>query len=243
MTNPLLLLDRDWEAFCRSVQGRRALRRWHDAGIATGAADLDDLLARMRHDPDVDRRDGLILKMLTIGREDPDARRVVLQAVVPGLGGVTSAYSRRWGWNEAADMAVTAAIERIATYPLGRRTLPAANIVRDVRHQLYLTRLREVAREAVLNPEPLPEHLTSPPPQLSPSDELLALVAGAVDTGRITREAARVVVLSRVYDVPARIIAAQAGVTPGHLRRRRLRAEARIAEAAQDLVLLELEVA
>ncbi|MBI2169371.1 MAG: hypothetical protein HYU28_07715 [Actinobacteria bacterium] len=243
MADPLALLDQDWEAFCRSMQGRKALHCWHLAGVATDAADVDDLLDRLRHDTDMDRRDGLMMQLLTVGRGDADARRVVLQAVVPGLAGVTRAYSRRWGWNEAGDMVVTAAIERIGTYPLGRTSLPAANIVRDVRHQLYLTRLREVAREAVLNAEPLPEHLTSPPPQLSPSDELLAVVAGAVDNGCITAEAARVVVLSRVYDVSSETLAAPAGVTPGHMRRRRLRAEARIAEAVEDLPLFELEVA
>lgn len=128
------------------------------------------------------------MDLITVGRDDPDARRVVLQTVVPGLAGVTRAYSRRWGWNEAADMAVTAAIERIATYPLRRTSVPAANIVRDVRHQLYLTRLREVAREAVLNADPLPEHLTNPPPDISPSDELLALIAGASTTAASPRK-------------------------------------------------------
>lgn len=46
-----------------------------------------------------------------------------------------------------------------------------------------------------------------------------------------------------MYDVPSEAIAAEAGVTPGHLRRRRLRAEAYIAEAAEDQPIFELEVA
>jgi hypothetical protein len=70
---------------------------------------------------------------------------------------------------------------------------------------------------------------------LSATEELLALVEEAVRTHLIKTDDARLIVLTRVADVPVNTIAAARGCLAQSLRQRRLRAEASLA----GLVLAE----
>ncbi len=136
-------------------------------------------------------------------------------------------------------MVVAAALDRIANYPSKRTARPAANIVRDVRHTLYVARLREVALEAALGTPADPEEaqeckVIAPDP--SPSEELLGVVSDAVGDGTISQREGRLIVLHRVLGVRTADIAIAEGLRPGTVRKHRLRAELTLACSTAEAV-------
>jgi DNA-directed RNA polymerase specialized sigma24 family protein len=226
----LTLLDDDWETYKTSRAGIVALRRWRAAGVIPPLGNLEQLLAAMQDRSDPDARDELVYRLAVLSRHDSDACRVVLQTVRPGLNGVAQMYHARWGWEDTASMTVTAALDRIISYPPARRSRPAANIVRDVQHQLYRRRVRDVALEATLG-QPLsaedPEcAATTPPP--SAAAELVDVVQHALSTRRLTHEEASLILRQRILDVPTDKLATERGHKPGTVRRHRRRAEKRL---------------
>lgn len=223
-------LDDEWANFSRSIEGQRALRRMQ-LRTALPFKDLPALVQALRSRTDPDARDRLLHQVIRLAATDRDARRVVLQALIPGLVGVARSYRLRWGRDDADSMVVAAAWERIANYPLNRMR-PAVNIIRDVQHDMHKARLREVALETVaaelstLHQLPvLPEALARQPA----SDELLELVTDAVDEGTISLRGARLILLHRVVGVRTEDIARAEGRRPCTVRKHRQQAEAALA--------------
>ena len=232
MPDALSLLEQEWQTYRRSTAASAALRRWHDADPAVPQADMDALLAAMQDRVDPDARDRLVYRMALRSAHDADACRVVVQTVRPGLTRVARMYHLRWGWAETASMTVTAAIERIVTYPVARLDRPAANIVRDVQHRLYRARIREDAMEARLGrriPTSDLEAVEATAPVPSPSSELVEVIDDALRTGRLSREQGRLILRQRVLDVPTDHVAAERGQKAGTIRLHRRRAEQRLA--------------
>lgn len=233
-------LDRDWAEFSGSLQGSQAIRRWRrSCPEFHGFADLPALVAALRCRAHPDARDRLLLELIRLAATDRDARRTVLQVLVPGLVSVARAYGQRWGREEADSMVVAAALDRIASYPSKRTARPAANIVRDVRHCLYVSRLREVALEAALG-EPAAfeeaQGCDAMAPDPSASEELLAVVSQAVGDGTISRRGARLIVLQRILGVRTADIARAEGNRPGTVRKHRLKAELALAARTAEAV-------
>jgi len=101
----------------------------------TGAVDLDDLLAGRRRD------DAVLAALLRLDRDgDPDAGRVILQAVLPAI-------VRMAGRDAHAELAdyVSQLWCRIRTYPLERRPTKIAN-------NLELDTLKSVCQERPRSP-------------------------------------------------------------------------------------------
>lgn len=225
-------LDSEWAHFSRSCEGHAALRRWRQR-TALPFDDLPALVEALRSRTAPDARDRLLHEVIRLCGTDGDARRVVLQALIPGLVGVARSYRLRWGREETDSMVVAAALERIANYPL-HRSRPAVNIIRDVQNDMHRARLREVAlEEAIGAPFPLHELRVLPAP-VTPepvSDELVELVTGAVDEGIISRRGARLILLHRVVGVRTEDIARAEGRRPCTVRKHRHQAEAALVEA------------
>lgn len=220
-------LDAEWTHFSRSREGQAALHRWqHRTALAFD--DVPSLVQALRNRVDPDTRDRLLHSVVRLAATDRDARRVVLQVLIPGLAGVARSYRLRWGRDEADSMVVAAALERIASYPL-HRTRPAVSIIRDVQNDMHKARLREVALETALG-DPFPLHQLRVLPEAATakpaSDELLELVTEAMDGGSVSLRGARLILLHRVVGVRTADIARAEGRRPCTVRKHRQQAEA-----------------
>lgn len=219
--------DADWCRFTRSIEASAALRRWTSRHPTFAAFDsLDALLAAVANRRCPDTQDDLLLALLTEARDDLAARRTVLRAITPGLVRIVRSYRGVWSDDDSAAMVAVAALERIASYPLHRKTAVAANLVRDVRNRLYRQRLRDHPHLVAVA---LPEDGISCQPQRTAREEVLDLVGHALDDGTLTRRAAQLIVLHRVFDIHGPALASIDGGSYEAVRKYRLRAEATLA--------------
>jgi hypothetical protein len=228
--NALTALDHDWPIFAASSTARTAMRRWgeQDPELAR-FRDVDAVCNGLRHASDLDMRDRLWLACLRIARHDIAARRLLLHALLPGLFTIAFHYEARWGRDETASMVVAAAVSRIAAYPEHRTSRPAANLIHDTRHELYLARLRDVVKDQIRVTEELPANLPQPGAEPHPAEEIAELLVAAVAGQRISAHDARTIFLSRVLGVKTTAIARAAGIPTQTLRQQRRRAETALA--------------
>lgn len=226
-------LEQDWLSFSRSAAGGAALARWQSEPVLGQFALVTDLIDVMQQRTGRERRDEVMLALVRLAHEDADARRAVLHALLPGLKRLAGGYGRRWGRDDTASMVIEAALKRITTYPPRRTAKPAANIIHDVQHALYVTRKRELRTERSIGvAEPLdPAEPYPAAEERSGSEELLDLVTGALADGGISTGEARLIVLQRIHDVPTQELAEAEGWRPSTIRRRRRLAEATLARA------------
>ena len=230
MPDALTLLDREWDTYRSSPRAARSLRRWAAAG-AVPVADIDSLMLAMQDRNDPDERDRLVYRLCVLAGADQDACLVVLAAVRPGLNSVAKSYCRWWGWEETASMTFAAALDRVVTYPADRRERPAANIVLDVQNRLHRVRAREMTAERKLGQRVAEATLAdlAAATSISPSDELADVVAAAVDSQRLSRPEAALILEHRVHDRPAHVVGDERGHRPGTVRSHRRKAEQRLA--------------
>lgn len=238
MPDALTLLDREWDTYRTSAAASRALARWDSAGTTPTVGSMDALVAAMQDRGDPDGRDRLVYRMAVIAAGDRDACRVLLAVVRPGLTRIARTYRRWWGWEDTASMTVTAAFERIVTYPAHRTRRPAANIVRDVQNRLHRARAKEAALEQSLGglsgldtDEP-----AASTDATSPVAEVVELVDLAVSTGRLSTDEANLIIGRRVFDVPTDDVAAATGYQPGTVRAHRRAAEERLTLIARSVL-------
>ncbi len=232
-------LDRDWAVFESSCSGSRALARWRDdERELAGYASLRQLMDALGDRLNPERQDALMLALLRLAGADEHARRVVLRAVTPALVRLSRGYRRTLGGDDAASVVVLAAMERMAKYSPSRGGRPAANLIQDVRYTAY----RAAQRESALRPgQPVPVSLddahdvAEPVSQTTATDDLVTLLAEAINQGSLTAEGGRVIFLTRVADVPTSELAAADGVRPSSIRKRRERAEAALGDFAVEV--------
>lgn len=229
MATILSSLDQDWNLLVRSTTARHALRTWAAEGeaILGTLSTLDDLLFLTKQGTDPADSDkvlaALARRAATLG--DEVAARALLQCLAPGLCRLANKYGSRDA--EIATEVIGYAYERIRTFPIERRPRAiAANILADTHQKMWRSRQRKrvetvALEEASVASTPVAEDCTA---------ELLALVASAVKAGKLTREAAEIIVMTRVYDQDIATIADAEGIDPQTLRQRRRRAEARLTE-------------
>jgi hypothetical protein len=233
-------LSIEWADLVRSPAMSEALRGWalEDPRLRFGT--MGDLVAA------VERRDDRSHDVLAAlaGRAPTDdlAARTLLQLLVPAL----SALARRlWALGDADERAaavVATAYERIRTYPIERRPRHvAANVVWDTTQRLLASISRQAPNRKVrgvavdesgaLGREQCDDErgrcwgrseLDEP---ASAAEELIGLLAWARRRGHITADAAELIALTRVADVPAAALAPRFGRDAQGVRRRRLRAE------------------
>ncbi len=232
-------LDRDWAAFEASRAGARVLASWKDKeGPFADLSSLDHLMDALCDRLHPERQDVLMFALLRLASSDEHARRVVLRAITPALVRLSGSYRRTLGEDDAASVVVLAAMERMTKYSACRGGRPAANLIQDVRYTAYRTAQRALdVRPGQLQPVPLKDaHLVAAQvPESTPTDDLVTVLAAAVSHGSLTVEAARVIFLTRVADVPTSELAAAAGVRPSSIRKRRERAEAALGDFAMEV--------
>jgi DNA-directed RNA polymerase specialized sigma24 family protein len=224
----------DWDVFVRSSGAQACLVRWSlEEPVLTPFERVEDLVSALRARGDFDRRDALWFAVLRLARHELDARRVALYALWPGLNAVAQRYGRRWDYDDTAAEVIATALERIAAYPMHRRSSPPANIVLDVRNRLHVRRERERALDVALGPTVNSDVAADEPaePNGSSSVELLRLVRDSVDHGDVSRRGAKLILLHRILDVPTRQVASVDGRRDGTIRKARERAEAALASS------------
>ncbi|MEW6473130.1 MAG: hypothetical protein AB1679_12740 [Actinomycetota bacterium] len=235
-------LDRlydEWLHLARSPQAARTLAGWASDPALGGFSDLVEVVAEIQRRGRPAQSDRLLLALLRRAAVDNLAAQTVLQALMPGLKSLMSAYRLTGDPEEVATAVVEAAFERIRRYPCDRRPARvAANLLHDTRQVLWRTSRRE--RRLRLATEPLTEPLAestssavaSAPQDRSSTDELVDLVTEAVRLGHLRPCGARLILLTRVLDVPIETLAEETGTKALTLRKRRQRAESALATVA-----------
>jgi DNA-directed RNA polymerase specialized sigma24 family protein len=230
MPDVLTDLEHGWGVFAQSAHGRRVLARWQQAEpILAGYGTFDELTvaAQDQAGRDLDHRDELHLALLRLSARDEDARLAMLHLLRPALVSSARLYSDVWHFDEAASITAFAALDRIVRYPHGLPR-PAASIVRWVRRALGKEAAR-LRRQPPLVPwDDCLDQLAVEAGQPS-CDELVQIVARALDAGVIDEDKARLVLLNRVVGVSTADMAELAGSPKATIRQRRNRAEAAIA--------------
>ena len=226
-------LQDEWQYLARSPKATKGLAAWASDPALRGFSDLKEVVAEIQRRGRPEESDRILLALLRRAAVDNLAAQTVLQALMPGLKSLMSAYQLTGEPEEVATAVVEAAFERIRRYPCDRRpSRVAANLLHDTRHILW----RSACRERRLTVEPLTETVLSVagsvPPERSSTDELVELVAEAVRLGRVRPGRARLILLTRVLDVRIDELAEESGTKALTLRKRRLRAEAALAAAA-----------
>jgi hypothetical protein len=230
-------LDRlydEWLHLARSPRAARTLDGWASDPALDGFSGLEEVVVEIQRRGRPAHSDRLLLALLRRAAVDNLAAQTVLQALVPGLKSLMSAYRLTGDSEEVATAVVEAAFERIRRYPCDRRPARvAANLLYDTRQVLWRTNRRE--HRLRLATEPLTDQLltaTCGPQRQSATDELVDLVAEAVRRGRVRPCGARLILLTRVLDVPIEELAHESETKALTLRKRRQRAEAALAASS-----------
>jgi hypothetical protein len=226
-------LQDEWRYLARSPRTAQTLAGWSSDPALAGFSDLDEIVAEIQRRGRPEASDRILLALLRRAAVDNLAAQTVLQALIPGLKSLMSAYRLTGEPEEVATAVVEAAFERIRRYPCDRRPARvAANLLHDTRQTLWRDGSRE--RSLRLATEPLTEAVMNirVPGGRSGTDELVDLVGEAVRRGRLRPSGARLILLTRVLDVPIEELAEETGTKPLTLRKRRVRAQAALADAA-----------
>lgn len=224
-------LDDEWRVLVHSRELRRSLRSWAREDRALAFSSPARLVAEVeRRDRHPRHADVVLAALARRAPTDDLAARTLLQLLLPGC----KAMVRRYHFgepDERAGFVVSAAWDRIRTYPFDRRPAKiAANVLLDVRQRLLRGLHRPEARDMAL--EDLPEStLPTPEGSQDPGAESVAMLGWAVRQGHLDREAAHLIVLTRLGGFEVNELAARQGTKPQTLRRRRLRAEERLRRA------------
>jgi len=243
------LLDADWATLAPTPLPAR----WRDDPALAAHDTLADLVAVTERRADPAASDRILAALVRrAGDDDADdvaddlAARTLLQMLLPGA----KALARRLLWlgdpAERAAAVVACLYEQIRTYPFRRRPARvAANLLGDTRQRLlHAARtsagsggvtelsLEDLAEQGGL-PEPATATALATGLEPSPAEELLALLAWAVDDGHLTGAQARLIGQSRIADTPCEELGAAAGLGAHSLRRRRQRAEHALMHAAR----------
>ncbi len=168
---------------------------------------------------------------------DALAARALLQALMPGLKSIVGAYSQRLGNEETASAVIAAAYARIRMYPIERRPQHiAANIVRDTRQVVWRQLIKDLAFGSAFGPigslttvDPTP----AATPEPAAGELVLNLIDEAVRSHRLSRDCARLIVLTRVADRSCQELADLEGLDIRAVYQRRYRAESRLARVAR----------
>lgn len=221
------LLDQDWQSYRRSTTALREFRRWKKCDTSFDrVSDLEEVIAVARG-PRSQGSDEILHALLVMAPVHPVAARVALQTLVPGLAGVVRTYRPRWGREETASMVVTAAFEKVVRYPCQRPGSPMGNLVRDVRHDLYELRLKEVALETALTNARAGRLPAAPSPvdTGTAAEELGSVLTEALANGVIGRRQAQLIYRRRVLGVSTQTLAEAEGLRPCTIRKHRREAE------------------
>lgn len=222
-------LDSDWCHQATRARSHQALARWAQTSPALSTfGDLHQMLVHVHRRGHPASSDAVLAALASLAPTDDLAARALLQALLPGLKALTHSFGWRGDHQETAAAVVAACWERIRTYPINRRPRRiAANILLDTRQRVIRQYNGAICGADETDPEEVvPEHAAD-----HPAVELLGHVGDALRRRCLDPDEARLILLTRLADVPLSRLAESSGRRPETLRRRRRAAEARLAVA------------
>lgn len=241
-------LVREWVADQRV---RRPVGEWAGSAVLAGRSPAELVEVANRGTDRAVSEAALNALIRRVG-DDPLAALTVLHMLLPAAKGLAGRLRLRIGGDpsERALAVVEALWDRIQTYPWQRRRGSVyGNVLADVVGVLTSSRWPVSVAASLWIDEPAPEWLgangrgyryigweeyleVSPSGDgLAAGEELLSLLAEAVNNGKLDREAAGLIGECRVGSVPAEVIGARCGIAAQSVRRRRQRAETQLAAA------------
>lgn len=224
---PVDLLEQDWRRELHRPRLRQQFAEWRDAEPAL--ARFDDLPALLRFLRRAGRgsdKDAVLRALLARARTEPEAGRVVLEAMLPGLKRLagrllTDAREREELWSAL----MVCAWERIREYPVERRPRKvAANLVLDCL-RATLTTLSTWRRDPAAKAYPPPPSMEAP---TSCEGDVDGLLAEAVAAGAVSGDEAELILATRIDGATLGELAVSEGVKRDTLKHRRHRAERRL---------------
>jgi hypothetical protein len=231
-TEVIRRLEAEWRAMAGSWWLRRRLQIWaaEDSRLAFDDGNSLVAAAQRRDVSDWADRDRILAALLDRFEDDPVARRVALQVVLPGIKSLIDGL-RGWDVEERAARVVATALEMLvhcAAVPAG--TPPSFRVFVNTRRRVLRAAIRDRSEPLVLVDD-ITRFEDTDGPEAANRDEkqrLEELVEWVRERGRLREETARLVVLTRAGVVSVDELAAMNEVTPQTLRQQRLRAEQRL---------------
>lgn len=221
-------LDREWHDLGVSRLARSRLREWTACSpTLQGYSTPAELVADANRRGDPVRSDRLLVAVTRYAIAGDDlAGRTLLQAILPGLRAITRRYQPigRARGHDIANLVLAHAWEHIRGFPLDRRPARiAANLICDTQQRVH----RQVNRPALesVSLDVLTCDPAAPPTGENPHDWL----DHAVERGILTSGEARLISVTRLGHDTIADLATALGCDPATLRRRRRRAETRLA--------------
>jgi hypothetical protein len=238
MADVLSAVDSQWRALAASLDGQATLARWQRAEpVLAPFANLDELATAARglgrSASDLDQRDDIQRALDRLAQTDAEAQLAAIWLVFPALRRAAGAYVGVWTFDEAAAVAVAAALDRIVRFPHASLR-PGPCTIRWVRRALgreamFARRHRaEVVRRADEEVQLVDD------PTTHAADELLDLIAGALRDGYLQPAGARLIIEHRIGGTRTAATAAEAGYPAATIRQRRNRAESQLATWARQ---------
>jgi hypothetical protein len=224
-------LETEWRMLARSRWLRSRLQAWaaEDDRLAFGDGDQLITAAQRRNAASWTERDQALAALLERADEDPVARRVALQVVLPGVKNLIDGI-RGWDIEERAARVVATTVDVLAWCAVEPAGKPPS-------FRIYANTRRRVLRSAVRDrSEPLVyvddytrfETRDATPHGSDDNDAFDNLIEWVQRHGRIREDAARLVVMTRTAGVSVEELASAHNADPQTLRQRRLRAERRV---------------
>ena len=231
-TTVIDLLEREWPGVECSSASSRQLRRWasQDTQLAPFAT-LAELRAAVEdRSTTAEIRDGILLAVVRRAADDDLAARTLLQLLLPGCKAMVARFCWTDDIDEVAAAVVAATYDRIRTYPVDRRPgRVAANILLDVKQRLFW---RSPARVPTVCLDEVSHSMPAAEPEPHVAAELLDLLQWAVEVGHLSAADAQLLGATRVAGETVDNLCARSNEKPQSVRRRRQRAEQRLALAA-----------
>jgi hypothetical protein len=221
-------LDHEWRYLGSSPAARQRLRTWAtDAPALTDYAHPAALVVDANRRGNPPRSDQLLVAVTRHATGGDDlASRTLLQALLPGLKAIARRYRPivNARGQDTDSLVIAYAWEQICCFPLERRPRRiAANILYDTQQQLH----RSINRPT---PALVPiEAITHEPAAPPTGDDPRAWLEHAVARGVLTPDEARLIAVTRLGYGTIADLAHVFDCDPATLRRRRRRAEDRLA--------------
>jgi hypothetical protein len=224
-------LETEWRVFARSRWLHDRLQVWSAEDDRLAFDDGDQLVAaaQRRNAASWAERDQVLAALLERADEDPVARRVALQVVLPG---VKSLIDRVRGWDveERAARVVATTVDVLAWCAAEpARTPPSFRIYANTRRRVLRSAVRDQSEPVVFVGEYNHLPIRGDQPQRSDdTDGFDHLVEWVQRHDCVREDTARLVVLTRTAGVSVDEFASAQSIDPQTLRQRRLRAEGRM---------------
>jgi hypothetical protein len=219
-------LEREWESLAPRLTDQ--LHQWSEREPALAAFPTAPVLLRSlrRLRGNHEAEDAILAALLRQTRTDPLAGRVTLQAILPGLKNLAGRLLFVAGERDELWALLLANVwEQMRRYPLERRPRRiAANLLQEALGKTVHTLEQERRERQQLPARPLADMPAEPA-----GGDVEVLLARTVKAGVLSREEARLILVSRLYGVSVAALARAARLPYISLYIRRHRAERRLA--------------